>query len=245
MFHHLLSDLRLGLRSLLKTPAASITVVTALSVGIGLCALMFSVIDGAILPTLPFENGDRIVHVARSDRSPISTDTYLYWDERQRFFEGLGMAARRTMNLDIEGRAPEPVSTAAITASTFALLSVEPMLGRPFTAADAAPGAPAVVLVSDRLWRTRFDGRSRDPRARRSFEQQTRGDRRRDAGRLRLPLGPGRLDSASRRRQPRGVSGSSGCSAKASRRRPPPRSSTRSTRSVLGRRRNRSRLRSG
>ena len=118
---------------------------------------MFSVIDGAILPTLPFENGDRIVRVTRSDGAPISTDTYLYWDERQRSFEGLGMAAPRTMNLDVEGRAPEPVSTAAITASTFALLSVEPTLGRPFTAADAAPGSPAVLLLSDELWRTRFD----------------------------------------------------------------------------------------
>jgi predicted lysophospholipase L1 biosynthesis ABC-type transport system permease subunit len=75
MFHHVLSDLRLGLRRLLKTPAASITVVTALSVGIGLCALMFTVIDGAILPTLPFEHGDRIVQVTRPDRSPISSDT--------------------------------------------------------------------------------------------------------------------------------------------------------------------------
>jgi putative ABC transport system permease protein len=157
MFHHLLTDLRLGLRRLLKTRAASITVVAALSVGSGLCALMFSVIDGAILPSLPFKNGDRIVHVARSNRSPISTDTYLNWGERQRSFEGLGMAARRTMNLDIEGRVTEPVATAAITTSALALLSVRPTLGRSFTAADAAPGAPAVVLVSDELWRTRFE----------------------------------------------------------------------------------------
>ena len=161
MVHHVVSDLRLGLRRLLKTPAASLTVVTALSVGIGLCALMFSVIDGAILPTLPFENGDRIVQVARSDRSPISADTFEYWGERQRFFEGQGIATRRTMNLAIESRATEPVSTAGITASTFALLSVKPILGRPFTASDASPGAPAVVLVSDKLWRTRFGA---DPR---------------------------------------------------------------------------------
>ena len=157
MFHQILSDLRRGLRRLLKTPAASLTVVAALSVGIGLCALMFSVIEGAILPALPFENGDRVVQVARSDRSPISADTYRYWDERQRSFEGLGMAPARPMNLAIEGRATEPVSTAAITASTFALLSVEPVLGRPFTASDAAPGAPAVVLISEELWRTRFE----------------------------------------------------------------------------------------
>jgi putative ABC transport system permease protein len=156
MLHHVLGDLRLGLRRLRKTPAASITILTTLSVGTGLCALMVSVIDGAILPTLPFENGDRIVDVARSNRSPISTDTYVNWEERQRSFEGLGMAARRTLNLASEGLASEPVATAAITASTFALLSVEPTIGRVFTATDAAPGAPAVVLISDELWRTQF-----------------------------------------------------------------------------------------
>src|SRR5688572_4070175 len=97
MFHHLLNDLRLGLRRLRQTTAASIIVVTTLSVGIGLCALMWSVIDGAILPTMPFENGDRIVRVTRSDGSRISTDTYLYWVERQRLFEELGMAAEGTI----------------------------------------------------------------------------------------------------------------------------------------------------
>lgn len=158
MFQHFLTDLRLGVRRLVKTTAASITVITALSVGIGLCALMFSVIDGAILPTLPFENGDRIVQVTRTGSSRISTDTYRYWDERQRSFVGLGMAPRRTVNLDIDGRATEPVSTAAITVSTFALLSVKPALGRPFAAADAVPGAPDVMLVSEYFWRTRFGG---------------------------------------------------------------------------------------
>ena len=74
MFHHILSDLRLGLRRVLKTPTASMTVVGALSVGIGLCALMFSAIDGAILPTLPFENGDRIVRITRPDFSPVSME---------------------------------------------------------------------------------------------------------------------------------------------------------------------------
>src|ERR671912_2199171 len=101
MSHQIVNDLRLGLRRLLKTPAASITIVTALAVGIGLCALMFSVIDGAILPTLPFENGDRIVRVTRADFSGISADTYLYWEERQKSFEGLGMAPARPMNLTI------------------------------------------------------------------------------------------------------------------------------------------------
>jgi putative ABC transport system permease protein len=157
MFHHLLGDLRIGVRSLLKTPAASITVLAALSVGIGLCALMFSAVDGAVLSTLPFKDGDRIVRITRTDFSPVSTEAFLYWEERQKSFEGLGLAASRTVNLAIELRATEPVSTAAVTVPAFELLSTAPVLGRPFTAADAEPGAPGVVLISDRIWRTRFD----------------------------------------------------------------------------------------
>jgi predicted lysophospholipase L1 biosynthesis ABC-type transport system permease subunit len=42
------TDVKLGLRRLLRSPAATLTVLTALSVGIGLSALMFSLIDGAL-----------------------------------------------------------------------------------------------------------------------------------------------------------------------------------------------------
>jgi putative ABC transport system permease protein len=157
----IVGDLRLGLRRLLNTPAASLTVLTALSVGIGLCALMFSVIDGAILATLPFENGERMVRITRSDFSPISTETYLHWEENQRSFEGVGVAAGRSTNLAVDGRATEPVWTAAITVSAFELLSATPILGRRFVASDAAPGASVVALISAEIWRARFDS---DPR---------------------------------------------------------------------------------
>lgn len=152
MLCHVPGDLRLGVRRLLKTPAASATIIVALSAGIGLCALMFGIINGAILPTLPFENGERIVRV-----SPVSAETYRYWEERQRSFEALGTVATRTVNLAAEGRAAEPVGTAAMSLSTFSFLGVEPVLGRPFSDTDAAPGAPAVALIGEEIWRRRFD----------------------------------------------------------------------------------------
>ena len=148
LVHHIPSDLRLGIRRLLKTPAASTTIIVALSVGIGLCALMFSIINGAILPILPFENGERIVRV-----SPVSAETYLYWEERQQSFEALGIVSTRTVNLAVEGRATEPVNAAAMSLSTFSFLGVEPVIGRPFTDTDAAPGASAVALIGEDIWR--------------------------------------------------------------------------------------------
>ena len=155
MIGHVVTDLRRGARRLLRTPAATLTVLTALSVGIGLSAAMFSLINGVLLPTLPFENGDRIVQVS-SRFAPLSVEAYEYWSERQGSFEGLGALTRRRVTLAIEGEGSEPVSSAPLDAATLPLLSVQPVLGRAFTDADAVPGASAVVLVGQETWRTRL-----------------------------------------------------------------------------------------
>jgi hypothetical protein len=61
----ILKDIRLAGRTLRKTPGASLTAILALAAGIGLSALMFSIIWGAILRGLPFPESDRIVSVER------------------------------------------------------------------------------------------------------------------------------------------------------------------------------------
>lgn len=152
------SDVGLGLRRLVRSPLATLTVLTALSLGIGMAALMFSLIDGALLATLPFPAGERIVRVHRVEHAPLSVEAFDHWMARQTSFEGLGAWADRNVSLAIDGEGSEPVQGAEITATTLPLLSVELLLGRGFTDEDAAPGAPAVVLVGHAIWRTRLDG---------------------------------------------------------------------------------------
>jgi putative ABC transport system permease protein len=155
--NHLLDDLRFGLRMLLKTPATTISALLALSLGIGVSAWIFSMIDGAILTELPVEGGDRIMRVGRFD--PLTTGTtadYPAWLARQRSFESFGAVVMSTVTLGIEGWSTEPVMSAAISTHVLPLLSVEPALGRPFADQDAVPGAPAVVLVSHDVWRDRL-----------------------------------------------------------------------------------------
>ena len=151
------TDVRLGLRRLRRSPAATFTVLTALSMGIGMTALIFSLIDGALLPALPFPAGERIVRVHRVEHATLSVETFEYWVARQSSFEGLGAWAERTVNLTIEGERSEPVQGAALTPTALPLLSVQPDLGRLFTEEDAGPGAPAVVLVGHGIWRTRLN----------------------------------------------------------------------------------------
>ncbi len=152
----MLSDLRYGLRMLSKTPSATAMILIALSLGIGLSAVMFSLIDGAVLTRLPVEGGDRIVRIQRADLSAQTVDDYSTWSSRQRSLTALGAFDMSTVTLSIEGVGGEPVRAAAITPSILPLLAVQPVLGRPFTEEDAAPGAPAVILVSHDFWRDRL-----------------------------------------------------------------------------------------
>jgi predicted permease len=152
------TDVRLCLRRLLRSPAATLTVLTALSVGIGLSALMFSLIDGALLPTLPFPAGERIVRVHRVEGARLSAEAFEYWVARQSSFEGLGAWTEQMVNVAVEGERSAPLESAALTATALPLLSVAPQLGRLFTEEDAGPGAASVVLVGHELWRTRLNG---------------------------------------------------------------------------------------
>jgi predicted permease len=152
------TDFRLCLRRLLRARAATVTVLTVLSVGIGLAALMFSLIDGALLPSLPFPAGERIVRVQRVEGARVSAEAFEYWAARQSSFEALGAWIERMVNVTIEGEQSEPLESAALTANALPLLSVAPQHGRLFTEEDAGPGAAHVVLIGHEMWRTRLNG---------------------------------------------------------------------------------------
>ena len=152
----ILSDVQFGARMLVKARSSTVLVLVALSLGIGLSAVMFSMIDGAVLTALPIDGGDRIVRIGREDRAAQTPDDYATWVARQRSFEQLGAIAMNTVTLAIDSAGAEPVLGAAITPSILPLLTTQPAMGRPFTDADAIPGAPAVVLISHEVWRDRL-----------------------------------------------------------------------------------------
>jgi putative ABC transport system permease protein len=150
-------ELKFGARSLRKRPGMAATVVLALSLGIGLPALAFSLIESALLPRLPFENADRIMRVERAGQTPLTDADFAEWSSRQRSFEAVGAFQNARLTLGIAGWATEPISAGFITPSVLPLLAVEPSLGRQFSEDDASQGAPPVVLVSEQIWRERLE----------------------------------------------------------------------------------------
>jgi putative ABC transport system permease protein len=159
--HLLLKDVRFGARMLVKHPGSSAISVLALALGIGLTAMMFSIIHGAILRGLPFDGADRLVHITRSNPvegfTGMSVPIHDFEDYRARQQSFTDLAGYYTGTVNVSGiDRPERFDGAFIMPEAFALLRVQPFMGRIMLPDDNRPGAPHVMLISHDAWQARF-----------------------------------------------------------------------------------------
>jgi predicted permease len=159
----LLAHLRFALRALARRPGFAAVAVLTLAVGIGGTSAVFSVARGVLLRPLPFRDPDRLVLVYERNlvrdrpRNVVNPGNYLEWRDRNTSFEGIAAFGNPGSTVQRGQDAPERLEGGAVTANFFDVLGVAPALGRAFTADDARPGAPEVVVLSDGFFRRRFD----------------------------------------------------------------------------------------
>jgi putative ABC transport system permease protein len=155
-------DARFAVRLLRKSPAFTITAISVLALGIGATTAIFSVVNSVLLRPLPYPDSGRLVMVW--ERQPygranvVQTQNFLDWRERNRSFTHLAAIYAMSMNLAGDGD-PVQIPGMRVSAGFFEALSIPPILGRTITAADDAPGASRVAVVSYGLWQRRFGGR--------------------------------------------------------------------------------------
>ena len=158
----LLTDVRSGLRMLVKYPTLSIVAILTLGLGIGLSTTVFCIVNGGLFKGLPFPNADRIVSVVNTRpaqnqaQQPISVQDLVIWKERQTSFEKFGEYFFAPMNLSTEEGHPERYSGGLLTVAAFEALGVQPILGRGFREGDDREGAEPVILLGFSLWRDRY-----------------------------------------------------------------------------------------
>jgi predicted permease len=161
---HLWTDLRSGVRMLIKYPTLSLVATLTLGLGIGLSTTVFCVVNGGLFKGLPFPDADRIVSLVATNpsqnqpRQPISAQDLAVWNARQTSFEKIGAFAFAPTNLSNDAGRPERFSGGQLTVAAFDVLGVQPILGRGFREGDDRPGADPVILLSYELWRDRFAG---------------------------------------------------------------------------------------
>jgi predicted permease len=157
-------DLRYGVRVLLKQPGFALVAVLTLALGIGANTAIFSVVDAALLRSLPFADADKLVHLWETkqnrdfDRREASHPDFLDWRAQgAEVFSGVAGYTGQSFTLT-GGDAPERVRGAAVTADFFDVLGVRAAHGRTLRSGEDAPGAERVVLLSHGLWQRRFGG---------------------------------------------------------------------------------------
>ena len=156
-------DFKLGTRMLFKYPGLTLVGTLAITFAIWVGVGTFEFVSQAVFPTLPFDEGDRVVGIrtwdaARSDMDPSGLHDFVTWREELRSVEDLG--AYRTVERNLitgDGRV-EPIEVAEISASAFPMTRVPALLGRTLTAADESPSAPPVAVIGHDVWQRRFAG---------------------------------------------------------------------------------------
>jgi predicted permease len=155
-------DLRFAGRLLVKDRRFTIAAVTALALGIGVNASVFTVIRGALLDDMPFDEADRLVALGtldqqgRDDGVPV-LDVQDY-AESVRALSSLAASTGGTLTISGESEPAERFRAAYVSANTFALLRVRPIVGRDFVAEDEVPGAEPVVMLGHGAWVRRYSG---------------------------------------------------------------------------------------
>lgn len=157
-------DVKLSIRMLLKHPMLSLAAVFALAVGIPV-GLAPSHLARALKAPLPGDPDDRVRAIrywdpASSGVAPTWDSEFTYWAGRLRSFSALGAFRASTYNVATADGAALPAAGAQLSAATFGVLGVRPLIGRVFDADDFAAGAPEVVVIGHALWSARF---GRDP----------------------------------------------------------------------------------
>jgi putative ABC transport system permease protein len=161
--HSLLSDIRYGIRGLLKRPGFTAVVVITLALGIGANTTIFSVVNAVLLRPLPFKDSDRLVRIWESNPSrnwpefSASVPNYKDWVQQQTVCEHLAAQENSTFNATGNGE-PERIPAAAVSANLFPMLGATALLGRTFLPEEEQPGSNRVVVLSNGLWQRRFGG---------------------------------------------------------------------------------------
>lgn len=157
-------DITGALRGFRAHGAFTLLAVVCLALGIAADTAIFSVFESTLLSPLPFDQPDQLVSISlRNERTGRrSRLPYPRFTALRAAAGALGRfeaSAGRTVAVTDGVERAELVAGQLVSAGFLPLLGVEPRLGRAISSDDDRPGAPAVAVISDALWRRRFGGR--------------------------------------------------------------------------------------
>jgi predicted permease len=157
----LTQDLRQSFRGMRRDAGFTAFTILIAGLGIGASSTVFSVVNALLLRPLPFRDPGRLVFITNGD-DWTNTQAEHYSDLRelnQSFSDLAGFAGWGVGDRQLTGTGePERLTSVPVTGNFFAVLGVQPAIGRSFTAAECQGrySAPPAMLLSYSFWRRRF-----------------------------------------------------------------------------------------
>ncbi|MCM2254623.1 MAG: ADOP family duplicated permease [Vicinamibacteria bacterium] len=151
-------DLRLAGRRLRRAPVFCLVALSTLALGVGANTALFAALDAMLFRPLPWSQSEALVsldEVRRATGESMAVSPANLRDWQVPAFEAVGAWAADHFDLAGAGE-PETLAGQVVGPGYFEVLRARPARGRAFVAADFDPTGPAVVIVSDGLWRRRF-----------------------------------------------------------------------------------------
>jgi putative ABC transport system permease protein len=154
-------DIRYAVRIMCRVPLFTATVVLTAAIAIAANATIFTVVNAVMIRSLPFAEPNRILQVAEKNDKlnlPVfgaSVLNFLSWREQTQSFEQLGAVGYATFTLSGNGE-PEQLTGNRISPVLTRVLGTRLIAGREFRADEEKPGAAAVAIIGEGLWKRRF-----------------------------------------------------------------------------------------
>ena len=159
-------DVRYAMRTLRRDYAFAIFAILIVGLGVGASCTIFSVVNTLLIHQLPFHDPANLAWVANhedatGDMSAKTTQVDHFLDMRAQSKSFSDMAAYMAFygvgdaKLIGDGE-PERLTSVPVSQNFFALLGVEPQIGRQFSADECKFNAPGAVMLTDGIWRRKF-----------------------------------------------------------------------------------------
>jgi predicted permease len=163
----MLNDLRFAWRQLRKAPGFALTAVLTLALGIGATTAIFTLVYDVMLRPLPLPYAEQLVRVQEKVAEwtdmyptlPVSANHFTFWQQHSKSFAAMAALEEYEMPLQAAGSAggrAMQVDVLSATPGIFAVLGVEPSVGRAFNESEGQKGHERVVVLTDSLWREQF-----------------------------------------------------------------------------------------
>jgi putative ABC transport system permease protein len=153
-------DAEFAFRRLTRSPALVAAVVGTLTVGLGMFAVVYTVVQKVLIEPLPYRHPDDL-HFVWRDYGPIlelkrgwlgGPDVAALQQTGGVIEDAAGLLRQLATFSPPDGAEPTEIAVMITSPNLFRLLGVEPFLGRGFARDEVGPGRHPVIVLTHELW---------------------------------------------------------------------------------------------